>query len=47
LCVNDGQLWVGAELFLQKDATLEDLLHRSIRTMLGALMKFEYEMKGL
>lgn len=31
----------------QKDATLEDLLRRSIRTMLGALMKFEYEMKGL
>ena len=47
LCVNDGQLWVGAELFLQKDATMEDLLHRSIRTMLGALLKFEYEMKGL
>ena len=47
LCVNDGQLWAGIELYLQKDATLADLLRRSIKTMLGALMKFEDEMKGL
>ena len=47
LCVNDGQVWIGIELFLQKEASLEDIVSRSARAIIGALMKLEMELKGL
>lgn len=47
LCVNDGQVWIGIELFLPKDACLEEIVSRSARTIIGAFMKLEMELKGL
>lgn len=47
LCVNDGQVWIGIELFLPKDACLEDIVSRSARAIIGAFMKLEMELKGL
>jgi len=47
LCVNDGQVWIGIELFLPKDACLEEIVSRSARAIIGAFMKLEMELKGL
>lgn len=47
LCVNDGQVWIGIELFLPKDACLEEIVSRSARSIIGAFMKLEMELKGL
>lgn len=47
LCVNDGQVWIGIELFLPKNACLEEIVSRSARAIIGAFMKLEMELKGL
>lgn len=47
LCVNDGYVWIGIELFLPKDACLEEIVSRSARAIIGAFMKLEMELKGL
>lgn len=44
---NDGQVWIGYELRLPKDADLSELVEHTVRGLYAAKIKFDMEMKGL